>query len=145
MLRHTLWRMLLLAGLVGLVGMAAVSVLAGPKPDRAMAVQTKGLPAISQHWIPDEVKPSYSTLPGPSAVWLVRDGEGWLAFSNRSNHRGCLVNWSEEWQRLYDVCSHAMWDRSGLNVAGPAPRPLDTYPVTVREHGWVEIDLGRVQ
>ncbi|HYG59976.1 MAG TPA: hypothetical protein VD902_18070 [Symbiobacteriaceae bacterium] len=144
MKRRTLWQIAVVLVLAAVGGMAAVSVLATPTGDRAMAIQTRRLPDVSRHDIPRDIHPATSNGLVPRAIWLVRTPDGWRAFTARSNHLGCPVEWVAKWERLVDQCSGAAWDRTGLNVAGPAPRPLDSYPVKRLEHGWVEVDLSRL-
>lgn len=82
--------------------------------------------------------------PRPTGLIVTREGDTFRAFSSRSTHRGCPVDLWETGDRLYDVCSHAFWNLRGEPIAGPAPRGLDWYPVTVR-NGWVEVDLVQIR
>jgi Rieske Fe-S protein len=135
------WSWLVFVLLLGLVGMVGASVLAVPAPAARLAIKTAGLPAVSAHPIPPgmSVQPT-STGTRPAMVLLVRDGETWRAFADRSTHRGEPVVWREESSRFVDPYSGAMWDTAGRPVAGPAPRGLDWYPVT-REGDYVIVDL----
>lgn len=122
---------------VGLVGILAAYVLAVPAGADVLVIRTAGLPDISHH-----PKPSRRPESG-TAVWLVREGTGWLAFSNRSPHpRGCEVRWVAEEQKFVEPCLGQIFDRTGLNVGGPAPRGLDAYPVRVKGPDTVEVDLS---
>jgi Rieske Fe-S protein len=141
--RRTGWLLLLGLLLATLAGTVATSVLAAPPGPTRMAVNTRGLPAVTMHQIPT---PICDAMPGtwnkPNMILLARDGSTWRAFSNRSTHRGEPVIWREDLGRFYDIYSAAMWDTAGRPVAGPAPRGLDTYQVT-RDGDYVIIDLSK--
>ncbi|MEZ5198835.1 MAG: Rieske (2Fe-2S) protein [Bacteroidales bacterium] len=75
--------------------------------------------------------------------YLVRlsDG-GFLAVSLKCSHLGCSVLWNEENQRFNCPCHASSFDLVGNVINPPAPRPLDTFPVTIEE-GQVKVDVGR--
>lgn len=130
----------LVAAALGLLCLPALSVLAAPKAPHGVAVRTADVEGVATVGIsPDLVLP----WPRPKGVLVVRRGDGFRAFSNQSPHRGCRVEVWETGDRLYDVCSHAFWSLDGEPIAGPAPRGLDWYPVTVRGE-WVEVDLAQL-
>lgn len=136
----------LLGAVTGLVGMMAISVLAVNREPPHLAIYTRDLPAVSQHAIPRSMQISATTATLPTAIWLVRADDTWRAFSNQTAHpRACEVEWRADLQRFFDPCLGSVFDRTGLNVAGPAPRGLDSYPVATRGENRVEINLSRPQ
>lgn len=65
------------------------------------------------------------------AAWIVADpatGEA-IVFSGECTHLGCNFNWSVEEKLFACPCHGGRFDRTGRNVAGPPPRPLDRLPV----------------
>ncbi|HWI62816.1 MAG TPA: Rieske (2Fe-2S) protein [Symbiobacteriaceae bacterium] len=131
--------------LVAMLGIAAQSVLAFPMPDPTLVISLKDLPVASEHRIPDGLR--MRTWPGgrPTHVLVSLGEDGvWRAFPNRSTHLGEPVVWNEQHGRWLDYISGAMWDRDGRPVAGPAPRGLDWYPVSV-EGDVLVVDLSRPQ
>ncbi len=73
-------------------------------------------------------------------ILLSRVPEGFLAFYGRCTHRGCTVKWEAERPSEDDlapfgsfgcVCHGSFFDRYGQIVAGPAPRPLDVFPIRI--------------
>lgn len=131
---------------LSVVAMFAVSFLAGasPRPAHLMAVRAEKLGEVSEQRIPRAAKPAYTTYQPPTAVWLLREGDSWVALSNVTHHpKGCNTAWDQRSGRFIEPCLGSVFDRHGLNIAGPAPRGLDVYPVTVQPNGWLEIDLGR--
>lgn len=72
------------------------------------------------------------TLP-VGRVALVDAGTELRAFSAVCTHLGCIVHWEQEMEHLFCPCHNGMFNRAGEVVGGPPPRPLERYPVEVRE------------
>src|SRR2546427_8826013 len=49
--------------------------------------------------------------------------------SGECTHLGCNFDWSPEEKLFACPCHGGRFDRTGRNVAGPPPRPLDRFPV----------------
>lgn len=63
---------------------------------------------------------------------LVRVGpEEFRAFSATCTHLDCTVQFDGESKRIWCPCHNGWYDLEGRNVAGPPPRPLDSYVVQV--------------
>jgi cytochrome b6-f complex iron-sulfur subunit len=79
------------------------------------------------------------------AVWIVRDeGDRIFALSTVCTHLGCTPNWIESRNKFKCPCHGSGFLRSGLNVEGPAPRPLDRYQITLEADGQIFIDKSIV-
>ncbi len=80
-------------------------------------------------------------------VWIVRDAFGSrsriYALRSTCTHLGCMTVWREGEQRFRCPCHGSAFAKSGLNVAGPAPRPLERCAIRLTENGEIEIDSGR--
>lgn len=72
---------------------------------------------------------------------LTDDGRTYAALSNICTHLGCRIRWVEGEQRFFCPCHNGVFDKQGLVVSGPPPRPLDRYPVKV-EDGQIYIQGG---
>ncbi len=72
-------------------------------------------------------------------AWLRRTGsDSFTAFAVYCTHLGCPVLWLQD-PRIFLCPSHgSVFNNDGTVAGGPAPRPLFTYPVRVR-NGKVEI------
>lgn len=80
---------------------------------------------------------------GGHKIVVLRNEEGVVAFSRRCTDLGCLVSWSKERQQFVCPCHQGAFDRTGRNVAGPPPRPLDRFQVVKRgEQLYVNIASG---
>ncbi len=84
--------------------------------------------------------------------YLSRVESGFLALSRKCTHLGCVVPWLADESsednlaakgRFNCPCHAAIFDRHGVVHAGPAPRPLDLFPITV-EGGELVVDTGTI-
>lgn len=66
-----------------------------------------------------------------------------LALWHRCTHLGCTVPWKDEEGRFNCPCHSSIFNPQGEVVSGPAPRPLDLFPLEIVE-GKVVVDTGKV-
>lgn len=77
-------------------------------------------------------------------LYIVRENDGgFLALSLTCPHLGCSVLWNEEKQQFDCPCHSSAFDRRGIVLNSPAPRPMDYLPVIIEE-GKLKVDLGSV-
>jgi Rieske Fe-S protein len=62
---------------------------------------------------------------------IVRFGS--KAFSATCTHLDCTVQYRKDMGMIWCACHNGRYDLSGRNIAGPPPRPLEEYRVTVQE------------
>ena len=75
--------------------------------------------------------------------WLINNEDGALALYWKCVHLGCTVPWEEEEGQFHCPCHASLYDRHGVVVGGPAPRPLDIMQIEVAEEG-VVVDSGKI-
>jgi cytochrome b6-f complex iron-sulfur subunit len=76
--------------------------------------------------------------------FIARTEGGMLALWQKCTHLGCAVPWVEEEGLFHCPCHGSLFDEVGEVVGGPAPRPLDLFPIEVRgDEVWV--DTGKPQ
>ena len=64
---------------------------------------------------------------------LVRTPQGELrAFSAECTHLDCTVQYRDDLSQIWCACHNGHYDLNGANIAGPPPRPLESYDVAVR-------------
>ena len=68
--------------------------------------------------------------------------DGLLAIYQQCTHLGCSVPWSEAEGQFHCPCHGSLFTPSGEVTGGPAPRPLDIFPVEIT-NGEVWVDTGR--
>lgn len=74
------------------------------------------------------------------AVWIVRELDGFYALSTTCTHLGCTPNWLSAESKFKCPCHGSGFIISGINVEGPAPRPLERYKISLAADGQIEID-----
>jgi menaquinol-cytochrome c reductase iron-sulfur subunit len=76
-------------------------------------------------------------------AWVVKTSENEVvAFSPWCTHLGCAYHWEDRKRQFVCPCHDSTFDLSGNVVTGPAPRPLDRFPVKLEGK---EIWLGPVR
>jgi cytochrome b6-f complex iron-sulfur subunit len=80
-------------------------------------------------------------------VWVVCQSQAGrlriFALRATCTHLGCITLWQESQQRFCCPCHGSAFTKEGLNVAGPAPRPLERCAIRVAADGRLEIDTSR--
>lgn len=67
------------------------------------------------------------------------------AFNAVCTHVDCTVKYRADRQDIFCNCHDGVYDLNGQNVAGPPPRPLEAYRVTLRgEAGKEDIVVSRM-
>jgi cytochrome b6-f complex iron-sulfur subunit len=70
----------------------------------------------------------------------LEDG-GVLALWQRCTHLGCTVPWREDEGQFHCPCHSSIFNRQGEVIGGPAPRPLDHFPISL-EDGNLVVDTS---
>jgi cytochrome b6-f complex iron-sulfur subunit len=74
------------------------------------------------------------------AIWVVRESTGFYALSTVCTHLGCTPNWLAGDEKFKCPCHGSGFLRTGINVEGPAPRPLERFKIMLAEDGQILID-----
>lgn len=70
---------------------------------------------------------------GTQPVIVIRTTAGELrAFSATCTHLTCTVQYRPDFEHIWCACHNGHYDLNGRNIAGPPPRPLDAFDVTVQ-------------
>lgn len=88
------------------------------------------------------------TLPNPQAppnqayvnsgrFYLTRTSHGIMALYRKCVHLGCVVPWNEAENQFHCPCHGSLYNREGLVLGGPAPRPLDYFLITQTGDGLI--------
>jgi len=65
-----------------------------------------------------------------------------LAMWQRCTHLGCTVPWRQDEGQFHCPCHSSLFNRQGEVIGGPAPRPLDIFPVSLKD-GDLMVDTSR--
>lgn len=116
---------ILLVGLFGQAGMALFNFLkpkieAGSFGSRVVAGKVEEFqPGTVSH-----------VQKGRFYISRLEDG-GFLALWHRCTHLGCTVPWIETSRQFNCPCHSSIFTPSGEIISGPAPRPLDLFPIEI--------------
>lgn len=70
---------------------------------------------------------------GTKPVILIRTAAGDLrAFDATCTHLDCTVQYRSDMGVIWCACHNGKYDLTGRNIAGPPPRPLEPYRVTLQ-------------
>ena len=70
---------------------------------------------------------------GNKPVIVIRTAAGDLrAFSATCTHLDCTVQYRNDFGVIWCACHNGKYDLTGRNIAGPPPRPLDEFRVTLQ-------------
>ncbi len=71
--------------------------------------------------------------------YISRSSEGIIALWQKCTHLGCAVPWDEEKNQFHCPCHGSLFNANGEVLSGPAPRPLDFFPVDIQSgEVWVD-------
>jgi cytochrome b6-f complex iron-sulfur subunit len=135
---------------LGLTGLATVSALWAAAIARFMTPNVINQPPRSfkagkpADYADGSVETKFRESHG---VWIVRQANAGrsqiVALRTVCTHLGCMTLWHESQQRFRCPCHGSEFTKDGINVAGPAPRPLERCAIRLTDDGRVEIDTAR--
>ena len=77
-------------------------------------------------------------------VFVVNSASKFKALSAVCTHLGCTPNWVEERKRFECPCHGSIFNKKGVVVSGPAPKPLPWYQISLATDGRLFVDQRRV-
>ena len=72
--------------------------------------------------------------------WIVRESTGFYVLSTTCTHLGCTPNWLAAEEKFKCPCHGSGFVKTGVNIEGPAPRPLERYKISMAEDGQILVD-----
>ena len=67
---------------------------------------------------------------GTVGLYLKRADGSVLALKGVCTHMECNVAYKPEERKFYCACHQGWFDENGINIAGPPPKPLETFEIT---------------
>lgn len=89
---------------------------------------------------PDEYLANSVTYLREQQVFIVRTAEGFFAVSAVCTHLGCIAEWRPDENLVACPCHGSKFDREGKKLAGPAPRPLPHFAISLAADGELVVD-----
>ena len=97
-----------------------------------------------ENFPPESVETRYKPQYGVWIVnWTYLGRQQIVALKAVCTHLGCTPIWLEAERRFKCPCHGSGFDVTGINVEGPAPRPLERYAVRIADDGQLEVDKSR--
>ena len=94
---------------------------------------------------PEDYPPGSMTLDLEQKVFIVRAKEGYFyALSAVCTHLGCITNWKAEEGIVACPCHGSKFDREGNKIAGPAPRSLTRFAMSLDDQGRLVVDKSAI-
>lgn len=97
---------------------------------------------IAPSAIPAVGAPPYRHQAGK--FFLINNEDGLLALYWKCPHLGCTVPWNEQEKRFHCPCHGSIYNRHGVNIDGPAPRPMDLMAIETDETGNLIVNTGEI-
>ena len=142
--RRHLFRLGFLAGT--LLAVTEISALVVPfiKPNKVLGLGAK-VPVGAKAAVLDGFKATNDTpvLNLQGKFFLIHAPGGIIAAYRKCTHLGCSVPWNAAEDQFHCPCHGSIYLRSGQNVAGPAPRPLDLMEITI-SGGKITVDTRKI-
>lgn len=93
--------------------------------------------------VPASAVPETGVVEVPAArAYLVRIQGAIVAISEKCTHLGCRVPYCAQSNQFECPCHGSYFNRAGEYRAGPAPRGMDRYPITIDDTGMIYIDTS---
>jgi cytochrome b6-f complex iron-sulfur subunit len=89
---------------------------------------------------PDDYPVNSITFLQDQLVYIVHAQEGFYAVSAICTHLGCITQWKPDDNLIECPCHGSKFKRNGTRVAGPAPRPLPHFSITLGTDGALQVD-----
>jgi len=97
-------------------------------------------PARFRVGIPDDYPVNSVSFLREQQIYIVRTAEGFTALSAVCTHLGCITEWRPDDNLIACPCHGSKFNRDGIKVAGPAPRPLPHLSVQLAPDGQLVVD-----
>lgn len=90
----------------------------------------------------EEFPPGSVSHVSSGRFYVSHTDDGLLAMWQTCTHLGCTVPWVEEEDEFHCPCHSSLFDKQGVVTGGPAPRPMDIFPIEIVD-GQVVVDTGK--
>jgi cytochrome b6-f complex iron-sulfur subunit len=93
---------------------------------------------------PDRFPPDSVTSDPVAGVYIIHAAEGLYALSATCTHLGCFTAWKPELGIIACPCHGSKFNRLGIKIDGPAPKPLPRLKVWVSDAGDLLVDRSTI-
>lgn len=83
------------------------------------------------------------TLMADYLTWIIREPEGFYALKAVCTHMKCQPEWNHQKNTFQCPCHNSQFKRNGINISGPAPRPLERLKIYL-DNNRLKVDRSKV-
>jgi cytochrome b6-f complex iron-sulfur subunit len=87
--------------------------------------------------------PEGVTFVSTHKLFVIRERNQFHVISAVCTHLGCTVEWNGEGRQFDCPCHGSKFRANGQRFAGPAPRPLPWYPLSLSGDGFLVVDSAK--
>jgi len=73
-------------------------------------------------------------------LYIFREGNDFHAISAVCTHLYCVVDWKPDRQSFSCSCHGSVFSKEGINLSGPAPKPLPWFALSLAADGQLVVD-----
>lgn len=88
---------------------------------------------------PDDFPEGITFLP-EHRLYIFRTGNVFSAVSAICTHLYCVVDWRPDQNEFYCSCHGSRFSQEGINISGPAPKPLPWFRLSMAPDGSLSVD-----
>ncbi len=88
---------------------------------------------------PDDFPEGITFLP-EHRLYISRKGDDFHTISAVCTHLYCVVDWKPKQSEFYCSCHGSIFSLDGINLTGPAPKPLPWYALSLSPDGSLVVD-----
>ena len=86
--------------------------------------------------------PQGVTFEADDRLFVIREDDGFHVIGAVCTHLGCTVQWKQQGRGFDCPCHGSRFHEDGAAYAGPAPRALAWYAVSLAPDGRLQVDTG---
>ncbi len=75
-------------------------------------------------------------------IWIVKEADRLYVIEAKCTHLGCTPNWLAAEGKFKCPCHGSGFTPDGVNIEGPAPRPMERFKVALGDDGQIIVDEG---
>jgi len=80
------------------------------------------------------------TLDVDARIYVIHSKDGFYSLSAVCTHLGCLTAWKPDIETVACPCHGSKFNRDGVKIAGPAPKPLPWLKMWLSDEGDLMVD-----
>lgn len=76
-------------------------------------------------------------------LYIFREDNDFHVVSAICTHLDCVADWKSDEKEFFCSCHGSVFSEEGVNLTGPAPRPLSWHPLALSPDGNLIVETGK--